>query len=792
MRPAPPPPLFSRDVRSIHCVGVGGMGVGPLAIYLAQLGFEVTGEDDALVEPMRVLLAREHVAVVPSGAVPAGCQLVVYSSAIAASHPARAAAVARGLPLVRRGELLAEVLRGKKLVAVCGAHGKTTTTAMLVTALRRARFPAGWVLGGLFADDAMPPARTGSSDWVVAEIDESDGTIDAFSPEITLATNLDWDHPDHYRRLDDFATAFAALFARTKSTVLTSDACALSQRLAACGSGFTPDMSGINPDLRPKYFSFGRSGDFSCEIAVETGEHLRLRLGGRFAMAEAQVRARGEFNAANATAALAAAQLMGAELAPRLLADYAGVCRRQGVIHAAPGLTVLEDYAHHPAEIRALLASLRGRVGERGRLIVLFQPHRFSRTAQFKTEFAAALALADRVHLLDVYAAGEAPLAGGTTADIYAELKKNSAALPVDYLPGDDAALFRALSRELQRGDLVAFVGAGDIDQKARAWLELRRADEMKAKIWDDFAAALRPRLSAGARLAREESLAAKTTMRVGGAARVYAEPATVADLQVLLREAHAQKVEIFFLGRGSNLIVPDEGVDGLVIALSHEAWQRFEPRPDGRVWAGAGLRLKNLCGLAGKAGLVGFEFLEGIPGSVGGALRMNAGAMGGWMFDVVEEVEIMTPAGEVKTLRKADMHVAYRHCAELQDAMALGVLLRPAAQADTEAISRQIDVYRRKRHETQPREPSAGCIFKNPAGTSAGRLIDEAGLKGERVGDAEVSTVHANFIINRGHASGADVIALMRRVRARVREARGVELEPEVLLYGKKWEEVL
>jgi UDP-N-acetylmuramate--alanine ligase len=783
MRPAPLPPLFSRDVRSIHCVGVGGMGVGPLAVYLAQLGFEVTGEDDALVEPMRALLAREQVTVVPAGAVPAGCALVVYSSAIAPSHPARAAAVARGLPLVRRGELLAEVLRGKKLVAVCGAHGKTTTTAMLVTALRRAQFPAGWVLGGLFADDAMAPARAGSSDWVVAEIDESDGTIDAFSPEITLATNLDWDHPDHYRRLDDFATAFAALFARTKATVLTSDACALSQRLVAAAQPGSPS---------PQFFSFGRSGDFSCEIAGETGEHLRLRLGGRFSISEAQVRARGEFNAANAAAALAAAQLMGAGLAPRLLADYAGVCRRQSVIHAAPGLTVLEDYAHHPAEIRALLTSLRSRVGERGRLIVLFQPHRFSRTAQFKTEFAAALALADRVHLLDVYAAGEAPLAGGTTADIYAELKKNSAALPVDYLPGDDAALFRALSRELQRGDLVAFVGAGDIDQKARAWLDLRRADEMKAKIWDDFAAALRPRLSAGTRLAREESLAAKTTMRVGGAARVYAEPATVADLQVLLREAHAQKVEIFFLGRGSNLIVPDEGVDGLVIALSHENWQRFEPRPDGRVWAGAGLRLKNLCGLAGKAGLVGFEFLEGIPGSVGGALRMNAGAMGGWMFDVVEEVEIMTPDGEVKTLRKADMHVAYRHCAELHDAMALGVLLRPAAQADTEAISRQIDVYRRKRHETQPREPSAGCIFKNPAGSSAGRLIDEAGLKGERVGDAEVSTVHANFIINRGHATGSDVIALMRRVRARVREARGVELEPEVLLYGKKWEEVL
>ena len=783
MRPAPPPPLFQREVRRLHCVGMGGMGLGPLAVYLAQVGFEVSGEDDAFAAPMRAVLEREGVKITPPGGIPAGAELVVCSSAIAPSHPARAAALARGLPLVRRGELLAEVLHGKKLVAVCGSHGKTTTTALLITALRRANFPAGWVLGGLFADDAVPPARAGSSDWVVAEIDESDGTINAFAPEITLATNLDWDHPDHYRRLDDLVAAFAALFTRTKSAVLTSDACALSQRITAeirQGGG------------HPQFFTFGRSGDFACDLAGETDAHLRLRLGGRFPALEAAVRARGEFNAANAAAALAAAQLIGVEPASRLLADYAGVRRRQSVLSSAPDLTVIEDYAHHPAEIRALLLSLRRRVEERGWLIVVFQPHRFSRTAQFKTEFAAALALADRVHLLDVYPAGEAPIAGGTTADIYAELRKNAASLAVDYLPGDDTALFRTLSRELRRGDLVAFVGAGDVDQKARAWLALRCADEMKAKTWDGFAAALRLLLSAGTRIVREEPLAAKTTMRVGGAARVYAEPATAEDLQILLHESRARGVEIFFLGRGSNLIVPDDGVDGLVITLAHEHWQRFELRPDGRIWAGAGLRLKNLCGLASRAGLVGFEFLEGIPGSVGGALRMNAGAMGGWIFDVVEEVEIMTPAGEVKTLRKADMHVAYRHCAELHDAIALGALLRPAAQADTEAISRQIDVYRRKRHETQPREPSAGCVFKNPPGNSAGRLIDEAGLKGERVGDAEVSPVHANFIVNRGHATTADIIALMRRVRARVREARGVELEPEVLLYGKKWEDVL
>ena len=314
-------------------------------------------------------------------------------------------------------------------------------------------------------------------------------------------------------------------------------------------------------------------------------------------------------------------------------------------------------------------------------------------------------------------------------------------------------------------------------------------ADPMR---WDDLVTALRRQIAAETKLTREESLAPKTTIRVGGAARVYAEPASVTDLQTLLCTAKAEGVRVLMLGRGSNLLVPDEGVDGLVIALAHEAWASFDVRPEGRGWAGAGLRLKNLCGLAAKAGLVGFEFLEGIPGSVGGALRMNAGAMGGWMFDVVEEVQLMTFGGDVKTLARAAMHVDYRHCAELHDAIALGALLRPASKADADSVKRQMDAYARKRHESQPREPSAGCVFKNPPGNSAGRLIDECGLKGERVGDAEVSTVHANFIVNRGAATGADVLELVRRIRARVKQIKGVDLEPEVLLYGKNWKDVL
>ncbi len=783
MRPSAPPPLFGRPVRRIHCLGVGGMGMAPLAIYFAQSGFTVTGEDDALAPEVAELLAREGVA---AGPLPADCDRAVHPSAIAPAHPVYAAARARGLPVVRRGEALAEIVRDRKLVAVCGAHGKTTTTAMLATALRQANFPAGFLVGGL-GNDGTSPARAGSNEWVVAEIDESDGTIDGFAPEITVAVNLDWDHPDHYRRPEDLEATYAALFARTRSAVLVSDACPRSLRAA---QGLGAGRPG------PAVLTFGRTGDFQAEVSDEAGESLTLRLGGRFAPGPAVVRARGDFNAANATAALAAAALMGAVVPPRALAAYAGVRRRQAIL-PAEGLTVIEDYAHHPAEIRALLPSLRRHLapaaGARApRLIAVFQPHRFSRTAQFKAEFAAALALADAVHLLDVYPAGESPVAGGTTADIYAELKRNAPALAVSYLPADDAELFRALSRDTGPGDVVAFVGAGDIDRQARAWLETRRAAAARARRWDDFAAALAPQLTGGTRVRREEPLARRTTLGVGGAARVYAEPASAGDLQALLRAAASSGVPVLMLGRGSNLIVPDEGVDGLVLSLAHPAWARFEPRPDGRVWVGAGLRLKNLCGLAAKAALAGCEFLEGIPGTVGGALRMNAGAMGGWMFDLVDEVEVMGLDGEVRTLRRAEMHVDYRHCAELHHAIALGALLRPPAQAEAAGIARQIDTYRRKRQESQPREPSAGCIFKNPPGASAGRLIDESGLKGERVGDAEVSSVHANYIINRGAAAGADVLALVRRIRSRVRQAKGVDLEPEVLLYGREWRDVL
>ena len=360
--------LFDRDLRAVHLAGVGGTGMAPLALVLRELGLAVTGEDDALAADVRTLLERAGVTITGPGGAPAACEFLVHSSAIHADHPARVAAVRRHLPLARRGEMLAEILRGRRLVAVVGAHGKTTTTAMLVTALRRAGFPCGWLLGGLSNDPSLPPGRLGPGDWIVAEIDESDGTIERFSPEITVMVSLDWDHPDYYGTVDQLAEAFRGLAARTRTAVLYEAGSALAVR-AVAGAGAAA-------------CGFGPGGAYRSQLLNENGSHLVLRLEGAFPGLEVAVRARGAFNAHNATAALAAAHRMGAVLAPDLLADFPGVRRRQGLLRATAELTIIEDYAHHPAEIRALLTSLRARAP--GRLVVVFQPHRFSRTAQFR------------------------------------------------------------------------------------------------------------------------------------------------------------------------------------------------------------------------------------------------------------------------------------------------------------------------------------------------------------------------------------------------------------------------
>ena len=283
----------------------------------------------------------------------------------------------------------------------------------------------------------------------------------------------------------------------------------------------------------------------------------------------------------------------------------------------------------------------------------------------------------------------------------------------------------------------------------------------------------------------RDEPLARRTTLRVGGPADLWVEPSSENALTSVLELCALRRVPWFVLGRGSNLLIRDGGFRGVVISLAHGHFSRIE-RVEDRLEVGAGARLKTLAVEARRLGLTGLEFLEGIPGSVGGALRMNAGAMGAWMFDRVERMRCMSPEGVIRDLPAAEIEVSYRSCPLLRTHLALGATLRTES-APVDDIRRQMDTYSRKRWDSQPNQPSAGCTFKNPSPElPAGRLIDELGLKGTRVGDAMVSDVHANFFVNLGEARASDVLALIELVRTRARQARGVELETEVEILGE------
>lgn len=291
-------------------------------------------------------------------------------------------------------------------------------------------------------------------------------------------------------------------------------------------------------------------------------------------------------------------------------------------------------------------------------------------------------------------------------------------------------------------------------------------------------------RLSPLAVVRLREPMAPHTTLRVGGPADVFVEPANEADLAAVLAFCRETGIPFFVLGRGSNLIVRDGGIRGVVIHLSPRMFGQVEVRGD-TLHCGAGARLKEIANAARRAGLAGLEFMEGIPGSLGGALRMNAGAMGGATFDRVESVRVMDYDGHISTLLPTQMAVEYRSCGMLKSRLALAAVLRGTPD-NPEAIAGRMKACSDKRWSSQPAAPSAGCMFKNPTTIPAGRLIDELGLKGTRVGQARVSLEHGNFLVNDGGATAADVLSLLGLLRERARAERGVELHPEVEIVGE------
>lgn len=276
--------------------------------------------------------------------------------------------------------------------------------------------------------------------------------------------------------------------------------------------------------------------------------------------------------------------------------------------------------------------------------------------------------------------------------------------------------------------------------------------------------------------------LAEYTSFKIGGPADVLVEPADVEDLVQLVAQASAHKLPMFVLG-GTNLLVRDKGIRGVVVSLAR--LRSIKEEPGSVLYAEGGVGMPTLISYAIRRSLAGLEWAAGIPGTVAGCVVMNAGTRLGEMKDSVKAVRIVTPTGTVLDCPARDLIFDYRRAA-LPAGIVAGVWLqlKPGVRSDIEKVVKD---YLRYRRDTQPLTlPSAGCVFRNPPNDSAGRVVEAAGLKGAHVGDAEVSRKHANFIVNQGHASAKDVLALIRKVRAQVARRTGVKLDLELKIVGQ------
>lgn len=283
-----------------------------------------------------------------------------------------------------------------------------------------------------------------------------------------------------------------------------------------------------------------------------------------------------------------------------------------------------------------------------------------------------------------------------------------------------------------------------------------------------------------------QEMMSKHTTFCVGGPAAFYLVPETMEEVPEAIRFAREKKLPFYLIGRGSNILVGDGGYDGVIIEIG-KGLEKIEFRPDGTVEAQAGISLARMASRLADRGLTGFEFASGIPGTLGGAITMNAGAYGGEIKDCIKSATVLTESGDRLVLDKEKMELGYRSSIVQKEQYIVLLAIFSFEKGEPEQIKAQMKELNRKRREKQPLEyPSAGSTFKRPEGYYAGKLIEDAGLRGYRVGDAQVSEKHCGFVVNRGHATAAQIRQLMQDVQDTVKEKFQVDLEPEVRMIGK------
>lgn len=667
-----------------HFAGIGGVGMAGVAFLLKKAGCEVSGCDlhatprTRWLEANGIAVAQGHS---PSH-VANGVDVCVFTPAVPKDNPEFVAAKSAGCEVRYRGEVLADIFNGMDGIAVCGTHGKTTTATFIAKLLRGLGEDPSWCIGG--ETDDFPVAGAGTSGCLVAEADESDGTLALYRARTLVVTSLDYDHPDHFATYADYLACYDVAI-RAAGCVIRSSELPLDD---------WPELRGL---------VLGEHNVRNARTAVE----VALRRG----------HSREAILAALPDALSALPDRRFETVWPE--GGDAARCGCDGRI------TVVTDYAHHPAEIACAVAMARSL--NPGRLRVVFQPHRYSRTKALLDDFPAAFAEADETVLVPVYPAFEKPVAGGDIADLYlAFRRRGQRGLLLSRSAGEAWRHMRLTARS---GDLIMILGAGDLI-------------DLLPQVRKDMSACT----CAEGRMADAIDLSGFSLFRTGGVSYgrivdAYPQPCG--------GEGHGVRRAVI-VGGGSNTWFSDCATD-CDIVKAPDCCQASRP--------GASL-------LAAHPEL---SFMAGIPGTIGGWAKMNAGAFGDCFGNYVEYV-----IADGRRMSAQECGFAYRSSAI--SGLVTEVGLKPSS-GTSQAASAE---YLARRRRFPPR--TCGSVFRNPSpDRPAGMLLDECGAKSLRVGGAYVWEGHANVIVAGDGCTSSDILALARLMAARVRDRFGIALEPEI-----------
>ena len=744
----------------IHLIGVAGAGMSGLARMLLEMGHRVSGCDRVTsIETERLQQAGLMFSCPHNPDAVKDAEVVIYSSAIREDNVALHAARENSCLCLRRAECLAAILNNKKGVVVAGTHGKTTTSSLTTHLLREGRLRPCHYVGAEIPVLGANAHWNADSDYLIAEGDESDGTLVNYIPEHSIILNIEAEHLDFYRDLDHIKSVFDTLCKQTRGTIFYCKA-----------DAGAADVCGKYPNS----ISYGwQDADYTAtDVTVKRGRTLYTINHHGTPLGRVELGIPGRHNVLNSLAATAAALEMGCDFASitRGLASFAGARRRFETKYLSRDYRVVDDYGHHPTEIAATLQTAQSLKPDR--LVVLFQPHRYTRTQLLRDDFGRVLQNVDQLFVADVYPASELPIPGISGQTIVDAVQEHGP-VPAQFLPNLSLA-HHVVGNILRPGDLFLTLGAGNVHESgSKIAADLRVLAEMHQECSDVTARLYEP-------------MSKHTTVGVGGEAQYWVEPDNVETMQAVLNFFKDRNIPVHIVGRGSNLVVRNGGIRGAVIHPAGGEFEKLELHGN-KITAGAGVRLKKLAAFAAQNGIAGFEWMDGIPGCVGGSLRMNAGSMGSDMASVFVKATALDEDGELVEVERDTMPAPkYRSMPAFEHTMVTEATFA-GTPGDTAAIEAKMDEYRAKRKASQPQEPSFGCTFVNPEEIPAGKLIEELGLKGTSIGGAQVSAVHGNFIVNTGNAKATDVTELIDLIRAKAKAERGITLRTEVQVIGDR-----